>query len=50
MNNVLFSLLELQKISQRIPKLMYFTDRKIYLQNKDNFNENNQINFHFEIK
>ena len=48
MNNVLFSLLEVIGFTKNT-KIDVFTDRKIYSQNKDNFNENNQINFHFEI-
>ena len=48
MNNVLFSLLEAIGFTKNT-KIDIFTDKKIYLQNKDNFNENNQINFHFEI-
>ena len=48
MNNVLFSLLEIIGFTKNT-KIDVFTDRKIYSQNKDNFIENNQINFHFEI-
>ena len=48
MNNVLFSLLEVIGFTKNT-KIDVFTDRKIYSQNKDNFIENNQINFHFEI-
>ncbi len=48
MNNVLFSLLEAIGFTKNT-KIDIFTDKKIYSQNKDNFNENNQINFHFEI-
>ena len=48
MNNVLFSLLEVVDFTKNT-KIDVFTDRKIYSQNKDNFIENNQINFHFEI-
>ncbi len=48
MNNVLFSLLEAIGFTNNT-KIDVFTDRKIYSQNKDNFSENNQINFHFEI-
>lgn len=48
MNNVLFSLLEVVDFTKNT-KVDVFTDRKIYSQNKDNFIENNQINFHFEI-
>ena len=48
MNNVLFSLLEAIGFTKNT-KIDIFTDKRIYSQNKDNFNENNQINFHFEI-
>ena len=48
MNNVLFSLLEAIDFTNNT-KIDVFTDRKIYSQNKDNFSENNQINYHFEI-
>ena len=48
MNNVLFSLLEVVGFT-RNTKIDVFTDRKIYSQNKGNFNESNHINFHFEI-
>ena len=48
MNNVLFSLLEVIGFTKNT-KIDVFTDRKIYSQNKDNFNKNNYINFHFEI-
>ena len=48
MNNVLFSLLEVIAFTKNT-KIDVFTDRKIYSQNKDYFNENNDINFHFEI-
>ncbi len=48
MNNVLFSLIEVIAFTKST-KIDVFTDRKIYLQNKDNFIENNHINFHFEI-
>ncbi len=48
MNNVLFSLLEAIGFTKNT-KIDVFTDRKIYLQNKDNFCENKYINFHFEI-
>ena len=47
-NNVLFSLLEVISFTKNT-KIDVFTDKKIYLQNKENFNENNHINFHFEI-
>ena len=48
MNNVLFSLLEVITFTKNI-KIDVFTDKKIYSLNKDNFNKNNYINFHFEI-
>ena len=48
MNNVLFSLLEVIGFTKNT-KIDVFTDEKIYLLNKDNFNENNRINYHFEI-
>jgi len=48
MNNVLFSLLEAIGFTNNT-KIDVFTDRKIYSQNKDNFNANNHINYHFEI-
>ena len=48
MNNVLFSLLEVVDFTKNT-KVDVFTDKKIYSQNKDNFNLNNHINFHFEI-
>ncbi len=48
MNNVLFSLLEVIGFTKNT-KIDVFTDRKIYSQNKDNFNVSNNINFHFEI-
>ena len=48
MNNVLYSLLEVIGFTKNT-KIDVFTDKKIYLQNKDNFFINNNINFHFEI-
>ena len=48
MNNVLFSLLEVVDFTKNT-KVDVFTDKKIYSQNKDNFNLNDHINFHFEI-
>ena len=48
MNNVLFSLLEVIGFTKN-SKIDVFTDKEIYLQNKDNFFINNNINFHFEI-
>ena len=48
MNNVLFSLLEIIGFTKNT-KIDVFTDRKIYSKNKDNFNLNNNINFHFDI-
>ena len=49
MNNVLFSLLEVIAFTKNT-KVDIFTDRNIYLENKENFNINNNINFHFEGK
>ena len=48
MNNVLFSLLEVI-IFTKNTKVDVFTDEEIYSQNKDNFNINENINFHFNI-
>ena len=48
MNNVLFSLIEVIAFT-RNTKVDVFTDEKIYLHNKDYFNLNKNINFHFEI-
>ena len=48
MNNVLFSLVEVVSFLKNT-KIDVFTDEKIYLKNKDNFNLNEYINFHFEI-
>ena len=48
MNNVLFSLLEVIVFTKNT-KVDIFTDKKIYLDNKDNFNQNNNISFHFDI-
>ncbi len=48
MNNVLFSLLEVIAFTKNT-KVDIFTDRNIYLENKENFNINNNINFHFDI-
>ncbi len=48
MNNVLFSLVEVVSFLKNT-KVDVFTDKKIYLENKDNFNLNENINFHFEI-
>ena len=48
MNNVLFSFLEVIAFTKNT-KVDIFTDKKIYLQNKDNFYLNENINFHFEI-
>ena len=48
MNNVLFSLLEIISFTKNT-NIDVFTDKKIYLQNKYNFIDNNNINFHFEI-
>ena len=48
MNNVLFSLLEVISFTKNT-KVDIFTDKKIYLDNKDDFNQNNNISFHFDI-
>ena len=48
MNNVLFSLLEVIVFTKNT-KVDIFTDKKIYLDNKDNFNQNNNISCHFYI-
>jgi len=48
MNNVLFSLLEVIAFTKNT-KVDIFTDKKIYLDNKDYFNQNNNISFHFDI-
>ncbi len=48
MNNVLYSLLEVVRFTNNT-NIDIFTDEKIYLQNKDNFIIDNNINFHFEI-
>ena len=48
MNNVLFSLLEVIAFTKNT-KVDIFTDKKLYLDNKDNFNQNNNISFHFDI-
>ena len=48
MNNVLFSLLEVIVFTKNT-KVDVFTNEKIYLQNKDKFNLNTNIDFHFEI-
>ena len=48
MNNVLFSLIEVIAYTKNI-KIDVFTDEKLYLSNKDNFNLNENTNFHFEI-
>ena len=48
MNNVLFSLLEVIAFTKNT-KVDIFTDEKLYLDNKDNFNQNNNISFHFDI-
>ena len=48
MNNVLFSLTEIIGFTKNT-KVDVFTDKKIYLENKDNFKINNNINFHFQI-
>ncbi len=48
MNNVLFSLVEVIGFTKN-SKIDVFTDKKIYLKNKDNFNVNKNIKFHFTI-
>ena len=48
MNNVLFSLLEAISFTNNT-KVDVFTDEAIYSTNKDNFNLNKNINFHFNI-
>ena len=48
MNNVLFSLLEVISFTKNT-KVDVFTDEAIYSLNKDNFNLNKNINFHFNI-
>ena len=48
MNNVLFSLLEAICFTKNT-KVDVFTDEAIYSHNKDNFNLNKNINFHFNI-
>ncbi len=48
MNNVLFSLLEVIVFTKNT-KVDVLTNEKIYLQNKDKFNLNTNIDFHFEI-
>lgn len=48
MNNVLFSLIDVIGFTKNT-KVDVFTDKKIYMQNKDYFNLNKNISFHFEI-
>ena len=48
MNNVLFSLIEVISFTKNT-KVDIFTDEAIYSHNKDNFNLNKNINFHFNI-
>ena len=48
MNNVLFSLLEAISFTKNT-KVDVFTDEAIYSNNKDSFNLNKNINFHFNI-
>ena len=48
MNNVLLSLLEAISFTKNT-KVDVFTDEAIYSHNKDNFNLNKNINFHFNI-
>ena len=48
MNNVLFSLIEILRFTDNT-KIDVFTDKKIFLQNKEIFNLKKNIHFHFEI-
>ena len=48
MNNVLYSLLEVISFTKNT-KVDVFTDEVIYSHNKDSFNLNKNINFHFNI-
>lgn len=48
MNNVLFSLSEIINFTKNT-KIDVFTDKKIYLTNKDSYDLKANINFHFEI-
>ena len=48
MNNVLYSLLEVIKFTNNT-KVDVFTNEKIFLTNKSNFDITKNINFHFEI-
>ena len=48
MNNVLFSLIDVIGFTKNT-KVDVFTDKKIYMQNKNYFNLNKNISFHFEI-
>ncbi len=48
MNNVLFSLIQVIEFTKNT-KIDVFTDEKIFSQNKDSFNINHNINFHFTI-
>ena len=48
MNNVLFSLSEIVNFIENT-KIDVFTNEKIFQENKENFNLNENINFHFDI-
>ena len=48
MNNVLFSLVEIINFTENT-KIDVFTNEKIFQKNKENFNLNENINFHFDI-
>ncbi len=48
MNNVLFSLVEIINFTENT-KIDVFTNEKIFQENKENFNLNENINFHFDI-
>ena len=48
MNNVLFSFIQVLEFTKNT-KIDVFTDEKIFSQNKDSFNINHNINFHFTI-
>ncbi len=48
MNNVLFSLIEILRFTDNT-KIDVFTDKKIFLQNKEIFNLKKNIHFHFKI-
>ncbi len=48
LNNVLFSLIEASNFLENT-KVDVFTNEKIFLENKSNFNLKGNINFHFEV-